>query len=271
MKTCRYCVVSVLAVLMFGTLFAIANAQELAKIDGTVITDKDFMNRVDSLPERSRKGLNKEKFLDKLIDEELIIREAQKKNIHDEEDYKNRVETYKKELLVDLYLQQYLKDYNTEANQKKYYEENIEKYRSPEMVKVSLIKVDTEDEAKDIAKKARDGGDFAALAKEYSKDPSARRGGDFGYRARSALRKEIADAAFSLKAGDVSDPVKTDDGYYIVKVTDHRDEGTAKFEDVKNLISGEYSNKLLKEKIEELRKAVNISVNTAELKNLKID
>lgn len=271
MKAFRYCITLFLAVFLFGILFAFANTQELARIDGIVITEKDFKDRVMILPEKSRKGFNKERFLNKLIDEELLIREAQKKNLHEIEDYQNRVEAYKKELLVDLYLQQYLKENNTEENQKKYYEENKDKYTSPEMVRIPLIKVETEDRAKDIVKKARAGEDFAELAKKYSKDPSARKGGDFDYRARKALRKEFGDAAFSMKVGEISDPLKLSDGYYIVKLTDHKEGGIATFDQVKTKISSEYINKLLKEKIEGLRKAVKIQIDTAELKNLKID
>jgi peptidyl-prolyl cis-trans isomerase C len=271
MKAFRYYIVSILAVMMFGTPLAFANPEELAKIDGIVITEKDFKDRVMILPERSIKVLDKDKFLDKLIDEELIIREAQKKNLHEIADYRNRVEAFKKELLVDLYLQQYLKENNTEENQKKYYEENKEKYTSPEMVRISLIKVETEDGAKDIVKKARAGEDFAELAKKYSKDPSVRKGGDFDYRARKGLRKEFGDVAFAMKVSEISDPIKISDGYYIIKLTDHKEGGIATFDQVKINVGSEYMNKLLKEKIEELRKAVKIQIDTARLKNLKID
>jgi len=138
-------------------------------------------------------------------------------------------------------------------------------------VSISIIKVDTEGEAKDILKKAREGEDFAGLAKKYSKDHTANKGGDYGYRAKRILRKDFAEAASSMKIGDISEPVKADDGYYIVKLTDHKEEATAKFEDVKKLISGELSYKLLKNRIDELRKAVKIQIDTARLKNLKID
>lgn len=271
MKALRYCTACILAGLLFGTLLASASAQELARIDGTVITEKDFLSRVMLLAERSRKALDKEKFMNKLLDEELLIREAQRMNLHENEDYRIRVETYKKELLVNLYLQQYLKEKNTEESQKKYYEDNRDKFMSPEMVRISIILSKTENEAKEILKKAKDGGDFQELAKKYSKDPSSLKGGDFGFRAKKGLRKDFADVAFSMKKGDISAPIKLDEGYYIIKLTDYQPERIATFEEVKARISGDYSNKLMKEKIAELRKAVNIQIKTAELKNLKID
>jgi len=220
--------------------------------------------------ELSGEGIDKGKFLNKLIDVELILREAQKLDLHEKEDYKNRVEAFKRDLLVDLYFQQYLRERNTEENQKKYYEEKKERYTSPKMVRISVILVNTVDEAKEILKKAQEGEDFAELAKKYSKDSSAGKGGDFGFRSQKALRKEFADAAFSMKTGEISNYIKTDDGYFIIKVTDCRGERIATFEEVKPKIASEYMNKILTERISEIRKAVNIRIDSSELDNPKI-
>jgi peptidyl-prolyl cis-trans isomerase C len=270
MKALRYCIMLIIAGLAFGTLFAFAEPKELARIDGIVITDTYFRDRAMMLSERDRKvGFDRQKFLDKLIDEELIIRDAQKLNLHDKEEYTKRVEAFKKSLLVDLYLQQYLKEHNTEENQRKYYDEKKEKYITPETVKISVILIKTEDEAKDILKKAREGEDFAELAKKYSKAPSAPKGGDFGARSRKGLRKDF-DVAFSMKVGEISDLIKTNEGYYIIKLTDHTNERISTYEEVKSQIASEYMRKLLEERISELRKAVNIKIDSAELKNLTI-
>jgi len=262
-----------IAFLVIGITFGIcfANTKELAKVDGFVITDSDFTKRISLLPERGRVSINKEKFLNKMIDEELLLREAQKLNLHDREDYKLNIETYKREFLVNLYLQQLLKEKNTEEDQKKYYDENKEKYTMPEMVRLSVITVKSEDEAKDILNKAKSGEDFDELAMKYSQAPNAKKGGDFGYRAKKALRKDFADLAFSMKVGETSGLIKAEDGYSIIKVTDHKEEGIAKFEEVKNKIASELANKLIEEKISELRKAVKIQINSAELKNVKTD
>ena len=259
-----------ITILVIGITFGIclATTKELAKVDGFVITDSDLTKRIDLLPERGRASIDKEKFLNKMIDEELLLREAQKLNLHDREDYKLNIETYKREFLVNLYLQQLLKEKNTEEDQKKYYEENKEKYTMPEMVRISVITVKSEDEAKDILKKAKSGEDFAELAMKYSQGPGAKKGGDFGYRAKKGLRKDFADVAFPMKVGEVSGLIKAEDGYSIIKVTDHKEEGIAKFEEVKNKIASEYANKLIEGKISELRKAVKIQIDSAELKNL---
>ena len=205
-----------------------------------------------------------------MVDEELLLREAQKVNLYDNEDYKFKVETFKRELLVNLYLEQFLKENNTEENQRKYYEENKEKYAEKEMVSLSVISVGSEDEAKEILKKAQDGEDFAELAKKYSKGPFVSRGGDFGYRTRGSLKKEIADTAFSMKKGELSNPVKTEDGaYHIIKLRDHKDAGSPPFEEVKNKVAIEYGRKLLADRISSLREAVKIQIDSKELEDLK--
>ncbi|MFH1703437.1 MAG: peptidyl-prolyl cis-trans isomerase [Nitrospirota bacterium] len=268
MKKLGYCIALLVISITFGICLAVT--KELAKVDGLVITDSDLTKRINQLPERGRVSINKEKFLNKMIDEELLLREAQKLNFHDREDYILNVETFKRELLVNLFLQQLIKDKNTEEGQKKYYEANIEKYKNPEMVKISVITVKSEDEAKEILNKAKKGGDFAELAMKYSQGPAAKKGGDFGFRAKKGLRKDFADAAFSMKVGEVSGLIKAGDEYNIIKVTDHKEGGVAKFEQVKNKIASEYAHKLIEEKISELRKAVKIQIDSAELKNLTI-
>jgi peptidyl-prolyl cis-trans isomerase C len=223
--------------------------------------------------ERPRSISKKEMLLNKMIDEELLVREAQKMDLFDDEEYKFKVETYKKELLVDLYLRKMLKDQNTEENQRKYYEEVKEEYANPEMVRISVISVGSEDEAKDVLKKAREGEDFAELVKKYSKGPFVARGGDFGYRAKKALKKEIADAAFAMKEGEISVPVKTEDGggYNIIKLTGHKEAGSPPFEEVKERVAVAYARKLVTDKIIGLRKALKFQIDSKDLESLKND
>jgi peptidyl-prolyl cis-trans isomerase D len=111
-----------------------------------------------------------------------------------------------------------------------YYEEHPGEFQNPKTVQARhiLIKVDqnasAEDAAKakekieDILKKARDGQDFAELAKQYSEGPSRNKGGDLGTFRREAMVKPFADKAFSMKAGEISDPVRTQFGWHIIKV-----------------------------------------------------
>jgi peptidyl-prolyl cis-trans isomerase C len=277
MKILRYCIAFLIAGIVSGIY--LADAKELAKGDDFVITDTDLKKRIMIERQQPKSIAEKEKLLNRMIDEDLILREAQKLDLLDNEDYKLRVETFKKELLMDLYLNRLLDEKNTEENQKKYYEGVKEKYAEPEMVRISVISVGSEDEAKEVLKKARDGEDFAELAKKYSKGPSVRQGGDLGYRARKTLKKEIADAAFSMKKGEISEPVKTadggikteDGGYHIIKLVDLTEAGIPPFGDMKDRVAIEYGRKLVADKISDLRKAVKFQIDSKELEGVKTD
>lgn len=91
--------------------------------------------------------------------------------------------------------------------------------------KASHILVSTEEQAQDIIKQLADGADFAALAKEHSKDPgTAANGGDLGYQRSEVYVDEFKDAIEHLEVGKISEPVKTQSGYHVIKVDDIRDD-----------------------------------------------
>ena len=89
-------------------------------------------------------------------------------------------------------------------------------------IRASHILVSTLDEAKTVISELEDGKDFAKLAKKYSSCPSKEQGGDLGFFSKGQMVKEFEDAAFSLKKGEISDPVKTQFGYHIIKLTEKR-------------------------------------------------
>ncbi len=89
-------------------------------------------------------------------------------------------------------------------------------------VKASHILVNTEQEARDILAKINAGDDFGALAKAHSACPSGRNGGDLGFFGRNMMVKPFEEAAFKLDVGKVSDPVRTEFGFHLIKVTEKR-------------------------------------------------
>ena len=90
-------------------------------------------------------------------------------------------------------------------------------------VKASHLLVKTEDEAKKLKSEIDNGKDFAELAKRVSLCPSGRNGGDLGYFTKGQMVKEFEDACFSMNVGDVSNPIKTQFGYHLIKLTDKKD------------------------------------------------
>ena len=87
-------------------------------------------------------------------------------------------------------------------------------------VKASHILVDTKEEALSIKQKLDKGEDFSTLAQKYSKCPSGQDGGDLGYFARGTMVKDFETAAFNLKPGEISQPVRTQFGWHLIKVFD---------------------------------------------------
>jgi len=86
-------------------------------------------------------------------------------------------------------------------------------------IRASHILVEKQSQALRVIEELKSGKDFGELAKRYSTCPSGKRGGDLGFFGRSQMVKEFERAAFDLKVGDVSQPVKTQFGYHVIKKT----------------------------------------------------
>ena len=125
----------------------------------------------------------------------------------------------------------------SEDEMKKYFEENKDKFATKEQVQASHILVKDEATAKEVKEKLDAGEDFAKLAKEYSTDTGTKdKGGELGYFSKGKMVEEFEKVAFSMKVGDISDPVKSDNGYHIIKVTDHVEAAEANYETSKDQI-----------------------------------
>lgn len=156
----------------------------------------------------------------------------------------------------------------------RFYNDNPTYFQSEESVKASHILVKLEEgadgevlqEAKKkieaILKEVKDGGDFAEIAKKSSEGPSGPNGGDLGFFGRGQMVGPFETVAFAMNVGDVSDAVKTQFGFHIIKLTDKQEGGTTPFNEVSESIEAflkrAENGKRYAEFIEKIRSSANI-------------
>lgn len=139
-------------------------------------------------------------------------------------------------------------------------------------LKASHILVADEKEAKDIKKQLDEGADFKKLAKEHSTDGSAENGGDLGWFSTGDMVPEFEDQVYSMKKGEISEPVKSQFGYHIILLKDKRkkEEDIGNFEDNKDMIENDLKNKKVdtEAKLKELLEQAEIDVKDEQFKDL---
>lgn len=218
----------------------------------------------------------KEVVLENLIREKVILQNAEKDNITvSDEEITGEIDTYKelvggeegftqfletnnmtednfresikKQLILESYKDKFIRTLGiTDEDIENEFNANKESYI---LVKASHIVVKKEEEAKEILKQLENGADFAELAKEKSKDPrTAEKGGDLGYFPKGEMVPEFEEAAFSLKTNELSDIVKSEFGYHIIKVTDRQDT----LEQLKDKVVLRLQDKRFAEKVQKL-------------------
>lgn len=153
-----------------------------------------------------------------------------------EADFKANLKTY---VLASKMIE---KDLDTsDETLKAYLKENQSTFDTAAQVKASHILVEKKATATKIKKELDEGADFATLAKKYSTDTATKsKGGNLGYFTQSEMVEEFATQAFKMKKGEISEPIKTDYGYHIIKVTGTKEAKTAKYEDVKDQVKEAY-------------------------------
>jgi peptidyl-prolyl cis-trans isomerase C len=193
-----------------------------------------------------------------LVDVIVLSQAAEKQKLGDRPDVKRRLAFDHNRLLMESLLQDSGKLALSDEAERKVYDEAVKQVKNEEEVHARHILVPTEDEAKAILAQLKGGADFAALAKEKSKDPGAAEGGDLGYFTKEQMVPEFAEVAFKLGKGQLSDPVKTQFGWHIIKVEDKRTRPTPTFEQVKPQIENYVAHRAQAEMVENLRKSATV-------------
>lgn len=262
-------------------------AEVLAKVDDVTITVGEFQERINQQSPYVRARYTslerKKEFLDNLVRFEVLAKEAQRRGLDkDPEVVRTMKQVMIQKLLKDEFDKQRMEDIS-DAECKKYFDEHPEEYNKPEEVRVSSILVKDLATAKKVMNDPRikgvDNQLFRNLVAEYSQDLATKdRGGDLRYfdQKTKEVPKAIVDAAFALQnIGDVSPPVKTEQGVVILKLTGRRKALVRTFDEVKQQIR----NKIYRDKrqdsmesfVKGLRDKASVKIDESKLAKVQIE
>ncbi len=256
--------------LALSTPAALAQGTPIATVNGKPVTDGDLKlaeaelgPELAQLPEGSRRRI----LLEYVIENQIFSDAAEGAKLGAGAEYDARMQYWRRRALRDLYFEKTIKASVKDEDAKKFYDEQVKAIKPEEEVKARHILVEEEAKAKEIADKLTKGGDFAALAKEFSKDPGSKEnGGDLGFFSKGQMVPEFEAAAFALEKGKISAPVKSNFGWHVIKLEDKRLREPPPFDGLKERIV----NSLLQKKAQsvgaDLRNAAKIEYIDADIK-----
>ena len=202
--------------------------------------------------------------MSKLISSELVLQEAQKSGLDKKPDYLAKEELTRRELLVNTYIQDYMKNHPvSEADTKAAYEKFKTELGDKEY-NARHILLSSEAEAKDVIAQLNKGGDFSKIAKEKSKDPGSKdKAGDLGWFSLGGMVKPFGDAVAKLAKGSITtEPVQTQFGWHVIKLDDVREMKAPAYDKVKESLQKQLSQRQLEKMLTDLRAKATIVDNS---------
>ena len=246
-----------------NAVIAIVNGYEIRTSEVRMAFD-DVIGQLPNLPKKLRYPF----VVEFLVERHLLAQLANKEGVAESDDYKRRLAAYQAKALRDSYLSQVISKEVTEDEIKVVYEEEAKKLKETERVRARHILVASEKEAQAVIDKLAKGEKFEALAKQFSLDGSKDYGGDLGYFSAPEMVPAFSTAAFALKKGEVSQPIKTDFGWHVIKLED-RKQGTAQpYDQVKNAIRNVLVRNKVQAKLASLKNVAKVEIVDPDLKKI---
>ena len=217
-----------------------APSQVVARVDGVEITEGDLAVaaedpalQVPGVPEAQKRDL----LIGYLVDLKIGARAAESAKVGEGPEFARKLAYARDKALLDAYLDQESKKAVTPEAARKLYDETVKGISPESEVRARHILVENEDDAKKAAQRVKGGEDFAKVAEELSKDPGSKgEGGDLGFFTKDRMVEPFAETAFKLEAGQISDPVKSQFGWHVIKVEEKRNKPVPSFEETKDQI-----------------------------------
>lgn len=240
----------------------------IALVDGREVRQSDFNRLMNNLGQNAayfQGEQGRQKLIDELVMHELIYSEAVEKNYENDKEFQDVLNNMKKSLLQQYGLSKIMNSVTVSDEEiKDYYERNKGLYKTKESVRASHILVDSKEKADEILEDITDGLKFEEAAAQFSSCPSKQAGGDLGQFGKGQMVKEFEDAVFAMQKGEISEPIKTQFGYHIIKLIDRIPERDSSLEEVKEEVRkkvlAEKQEKAYNNKREELKKVYKVEI-----------
>ena len=239
----------------------------VAKVNGIEIHESDLAvaeEEAGQIPPMSPDA-KKDYLVQFMTDMILVSKAAEAKKFGDGADFRRKLEFARNKLLMSELLQSVGKEAQTDAEMHKVYDEAVKQMGQEQEVHARHILIraaagdekaskEAEDKIKAVIGRLNKGEDFAKVATEVTEDPSGKaNGGDLGYFSKEQMVPEFSEAAFKLEKGQLSEPVKTQFGWHVLKVEDKRTKPLPKFDEVKPQIVQYVARKAQAELVTKLR------------------
>ena len=218
----------------------------LARVNDEVLTLKEFKQQFEKIkPPRHRRGFRpemREEIVEHWIETELLFQEARRRGTDRMPDLLEKLEDIKKQMATQTLIQEEMNKVEvSDEEAAEYFKQHQSRFQTPEMAKVKHILVKAEEEAKEVQKRLNEGEEFEKLAREASIDArTKKRGGDLGSIDRRRCRRRFglsfAEAAFSLKKGEISQPIKSRRGYHLIKLEEKIEVKEQTFDEVREQV-----------------------------------
>jgi peptidyl-prolyl cis-trans isomerase C len=229
----------------------------LARVNGVEIRKSEMLRELKGLPPQVTQLPMAQVYpllIDRMVGGKLLIAAGKADKLADDKQVKEAVAVAQDQAIERAYLDRAVKAQITDKMLHERYDQALKQNPPQDEVHARHILVATEAEAKDVIAQLDKGANFETLAKSKSSDSSAKDGGDLGFFGHDDMVPEFADVAFKLKAGEYSKtPVKSQFGFHVIKVLEHRQAKAPAFDEVKDQLTQEVSQEIAGKLVEDLK------------------
>ncbi|MDO4594111.1 MAG: peptidylprolyl isomerase [Tissierellia bacterium] len=213
----------------------------LAEVNGYKVTQSEvekYIRLIGQMQLNNEQGYKQ--VAKELVNRRLLLEEAKKEELDQAPAFKQMLKKQEDELLTSYKMQKLFEGIEvSDQEAKEYYQQHKELFKAKATFHAKHILVKEEDKAKEIKQKIDDGSSFEDLAKEYSLDGAAKNGGDLGEFPEGTMVNEFEEALKKMNEGEISNPVKTQFGYHLIKLVSKKDASIYEYDEIKDSLKNQ--------------------------------